>query len=77
MPETASNLNSGDSFVLVTASEVFTWVGRGCAPEEVTVAEGIAEVSLLFIISSLSLSLPVHLQIASALVSTNEMIVRS
>lgn len=44
MPENASNLNSGDSFVLLTPSDAYTWVGRSCAEEEVAVAEGIAEV---------------------------------
>lgn len=43
VPETASSLNSGDSFVLLTPSDVFTWVGRGCSAEEASVAEGIAE----------------------------------
>lgn len=42
--ETASNLNSGDCFVLVTPTDVFTWVGKGCKPEEVATAEVIAEV---------------------------------
>ena len=44
VPETASNLNSGDSFVLVTPSDIYVWIGGGCASEEAAVAEGISEV---------------------------------
>ncbi|CAN0099992.1 unnamed protein product [Ascophyllum nodosum] len=46
VPETAENLNSGDSFVLLTPSEMFVWIGRGCSPEEASTAERIAEMLL-------------------------------
>lgn len=44
MPETASSLNSGDSFVLLTTSDVYIWVGNGCAADEAAVAETISQV---------------------------------
>lgn len=44
MPETASSLNSGDAFVLLTPSDVYLWAGNGCSPEEVKAAEEISQV---------------------------------
>ncbi|CAM9327892.1 unnamed protein product, partial [Choristocarpus tenellus] len=41
--EMASNLNSGDCFVLMTPAMGYVWVGRHCSSEESTVAESIAE----------------------------------
>lgn len=43
--EKASSLNSGDSFVLLTPTEMFIWVGSVCSPEETDVAMTISEVS--------------------------------
>ncbi|CAM9791013.1 unnamed protein product, partial [Chrysoparadoxa australica] len=42
--EVASSLNSGDAFVLLTPSTVFTWAGQACLPKELEVAESIAGV---------------------------------
>ncbi|CAN0315830.1 unnamed protein product, partial [Ectocarpus sp. 4 AP-2014] len=44
VPETASNLNSGDSFVLLTPTDVYLWVGNGCSAEESHAAEEISKV---------------------------------
>ncbi|CAM9773741.1 unnamed protein product [Ectocarpus sp. 12 AP-2014] len=46
VPETASNLNSGDSFVLVTPTDVYLWVGNGCSAEESHAAEEISKMVL-------------------------------
>lgn len=44
VPEVAASLNSQDCFVLVTPTDVYTWVGVGSVPEEVTVSENIAAI---------------------------------
>lgn len=44
VPETASSLNSGDSFVLLTPEDVYLWVGNGCSPEEAKASEEISQV---------------------------------
>lgn len=46
VPEEASNLNSGDSFVLLTPTDVYLWVGNGCSAEESTAAEEISQVRI-------------------------------
>eukprot|EP00904_Undaria_pinnatifida_P007549 jgi/Undpi1/3924/HiC_scaffold_16.g07292.m1 len=46
VPEMASSLNSGDSFVLLTPTDLYVWVGGGCASEEAAVAEEISEMLL-------------------------------
>lgn len=42
--ETASSLNSGDCFVLVTPSTVYVWQGRGANADEQVVATNIANI---------------------------------
>jgi hypothetical protein len=39
----ASNLNSGDAFVLVVPNTVYVWFGEGCSDGERETAQGIAE----------------------------------
>lgn len=46
VPETASNLNSGDCFVLLTPTDIYLWVGSGCSADESHAAEEISKVYL-------------------------------
>lgn len=54
VPETASSLNSGDSFVLLTPTDVYLWVGNGCSAEESHAAE---EISKVFFLSCATLAI--------------------
>ena len=41
--EIASNLNSGDAFILVVPDTVYVWLGEGCSEGEKETAQGIAQ----------------------------------